>query len=94
MRYENELNILLQGGNDRRFYAAGLVDQRWRLCDDRRRAVRNLANGAVGLRLVRIVLVERLDGRKTNERRQSEERGKAHEPFHSISIAVQTEVCQ
>jgi len=66
----------------------------WRVADDRRRPVRDLANGAVGLCLSSGVSMEGFDGRKTNKRRQSKERREAHKPFHGVSIAVQNHFCQ
>ena len=69
MGYKNELNVGLKKRRYGSPCADGMETKIWRLADDRRRAVRDLTNDAVGLRLPSIVLVEGFDGRKTEESR-------------------------
>ena len=67
MGYKNELNVGLKN----RRYGSPCADRvetkGWRVADDRRRPVRDLANCAVGFRLMRLVAVEGFNGRQTDK---------------------------
>ena len=67
MGYENELNERLKDGCYGSPDAGPVKTQGWRLADQGRRPVSDLANGAVGFRLMGLMAMERFDGRETDE---------------------------
>ena len=85
---KNELNIRLENGKGRSAETDSLETQSRHLADQCRRLVRDLTNGAVGLRLVRVMVVEGFNGRKTKKRRQSGKGCKPQECFHNFIMVT------
>lgn len=94
MGNKNKLDLRLENGERRSSYADALEAERRRLADERRGLVRDLTNRTVGFGLARRVAVEGFNGRKTDEGRQREERGKARELSHSTNSALLNRFCQ
>ena len=71
------LNDLHAGGDEMQLRA-----ERRRCAEVRGGPMCNLADNAVGFRLIRFMAMEGLKGRQSEKRRESHQRGESHEPFH------------